>query len=91
MKSRRSSIEIIADILKVGEHGARKTEIMYRANTSYSQVQKYLGLLLANDCIDQFTLDNSHFNYRVTEKGSDLLKSIQCLLEDLNLKVPVDS
>jgi len=42
---RRSNIEIIADMIKVGENGAGKTEIMYSANMSYSQIQKYLGLM----------------------------------------------
>jgi len=37
---RRSDIEIIADMLKVGENGAGKTEIMYSANMSYSEVPR---------------------------------------------------
>ena len=39
---RRSNIEIIADMLRIGENGAGKTEIMYSANMSYHQIQKYL-------------------------------------------------
>ena len=42
MNQRRSNIEIIGDMLRVGENGAGKTEIMYSANMSYSQLQKYL-------------------------------------------------
>ena len=40
MNKRRSNIEIIADMLRVGENGAGKTEIMYSANMSYAQIQK---------------------------------------------------
>ena len=43
---RRSNIEIIADMLRVGENGAGKTEIMYSANMSYSQIQRYLDYLV---------------------------------------------
>ena len=50
---RRSDIEIMADMLKVGENGAGKTEIMYSANMSYSQIQKYLGYLMAEGFIDK--------------------------------------
>jgi len=39
MNRRRSNVEIIADMLKVGENGAGKTEIMYSANMSYTQIQ----------------------------------------------------
>jgi predicted transcriptional regulator len=41
---RRSSIEIIADMLRLGEAG--KTEMMYSVNMSYFQLQKYLNFLL---------------------------------------------
>ena len=42
MHRRRSNIEIIGDMLRVGSNGAGKTEIMHSANMSYSQLQKYL-------------------------------------------------
>ena len=38
MERRRSSVEVIADILRLGQAG--KTEIMYSANMSYFQLQK---------------------------------------------------
>ncbi|MFC1984758.1 winged helix-turn-helix domain-containing protein [Chloroflexota bacterium] len=38
MNNRRSNIEIVADMLRVGENGAGKTEIMYSANMSYYQI-----------------------------------------------------
>ena len=44
LTNRRSSIEVIADILRLGEAG--KTEIMYSANMSFKQLQKYLEFLL---------------------------------------------
>lgn len=90
MKQRRSNIEIIADILKIGENGAGKTEIMYSANMNYHQLQKYLNFLLTHGFIDKLTMENSHFNYQTTEKGSKLLESIDNVLEVLEFRMPVD-
>lgn len=44
MNRRRWEIQIIGDILRLGT--ARKTEIMYSANMSYSQLARYLDFLL---------------------------------------------
>jgi predicted transcriptional regulator len=78
---RRSSIEVIADMLRLGEAG--KTEIMYSANMSYFQLQKYLKFLLDLKLIDKVTLGNPMVTYRVTKKGLRLLRSIDSILEIL--------
>jgi predicted transcriptional regulator len=78
----------MADMLRVGGNGAGKTEIMYSANMSYYQLQKYLGFLLERGFIDRLIAENSHFNYRLTEKGAKLLKSIDNVLEVLEFEVP---
>ena len=90
LERRRSSIEVIADMLRLGEAG--KTEIMYSANMSYSQLQKYLNFLLELRLIDKVTVGNPMVTYRVTRKGHRLLKSIDTILEMLDLQekdVPV--
>jgi predicted transcriptional regulator len=89
MHRRRSNIEIIGDMLRVGSNGnngAGKTEIMYSANMSYSQLQKYLGLLISHGFIDKLQVGNPTVTYRVTEKGSTLLHSIDTILDVLELK-----
>ena len=53
---RRSSIEVIADMLRLGEAG--KTEIMYSVNMSYFQLQKYLNFMLELRLIDKVTVGN---------------------------------
>jgi len=78
---RRSSIEVIADMLRLGEAG--KTEIMYSANMSYFQLQKYLKFLLDLKLIDKVTVGNPMVTYRVTKKGLRLLRSIDSILEIL--------
>jgi predicted transcriptional regulator len=82
---RRSNIEIIADMLKVGENGAGKTKIMYNANLSYSQIQKYLGFLMGEGFINRLELGNPSVTYKVTDKGLKLLNSINSILEILGL------
>jgi predicted transcriptional regulator len=81
---RRSNIEIIADMLRVGENGAGKTEIMYTANMSYSQIQKYLQYLVNQGFINKVNLDNTMVAYQVTDSGLKLLKTIDILMDMLN-------
>jgi len=63
-------------MLRVGENGAGKTEIMYSANMSYNQIQKYLGFLMERSFIDKVKIGNPAVTYQVTELGLKLLKSI---------------
>jgi predicted transcriptional regulator len=86
MNRRRSNIEIIADMLKVGENGAGKTEIMYSANMSYAQIQKYLGFLLSHGFINKVKVGNPVVTYQVTDKGGELLKNINCIIEVLEFR-----
>ena len=81
---RRSSMEIIADMLRLGEAG--KTEMMYSANMSYFQLQKYLNFLLERRLIDKVALGNPSVTYRVTRKGLRILRSIDAILETLDLR-----
>ncbi len=83
LNNRRSNFEIIADMLRLGEAG--KTEIMYSANMSYFQLQKYLKFLLQLELIDKVMVGNPIVTYRITEKGSRLLTSIYSILEILEL------
>ena len=86
VNQRRSDIEIIADMLKVGENGAGKTKIMYNANMSYSQIQKYLGYLIGQGLIDEkVKVGNPSVTYRVTDSGLKLLQLINSIKEMLGL------
>jgi len=83
---RRSNIEIIADMLRVGENGAGKTEIMYSANMSYTQIQKYLGYLMTHEFIDKIEVGNPVVTYQVTEKGLGLLRNIEGIMAALDFE-----
>lgn len=67
-------------MLRVGEKGAGKTEIMYTANMSYSQIQKYLQYLVAHGFINKVELDKTAIAYQVTDSGLKLLKAIDNLI-----------
>lgn len=69
-RSNRSSLDIVKDILSVALVKARKTRIMYQANLSYVQVQKYLHDLLEKELLGH---DGNSF-YFVTRKGQQFLK-----------------
>ncbi|MFC1941138.1 winged helix-turn-helix domain-containing protein [Chloroflexota bacterium] len=83
LNNRRSNFEIIADMLRLGEAG--KTEIMYSANMSYFQLQKYLNFLLQMKLIDKVTVGNPTVTYRVTKKGLRLLRNIDNITHMLDL------
>ena len=85
---RRSNIEIIADMLRVGENGAGKTEIMYTANMSFSQIQRYLGYLVEQGFVNRVEMDRTVAAYQVTDSGMKLLKAIDTLMEMLGPSQP---
>ena len=85
VNKRRSDIEIIAEMLKVGENGAGKTRIMYGANMSYSQIQKYLGFLVSQGFIEEMKIGNPSVNYHVTDRGLRLMELINNIKEMLGL------
>jgi len=81
VNSRRSSMEVIADILRLGDAG--KTEIMYSANLSFRQLQKYLSYLVQEGFLEQRIVPNPGVKYRVTPRGAQLLNSIDTVLSAL--------
>ena len=88
LERRRSRIEVIADILRLGE--ASKTDIMYNVNMSCYQLQKYLSLLLELKLVEEATTGNQLVTYRVTTRGLSLLRDIDSVLDMLEGKEPID-
>jgi predicted transcriptional regulator len=75
-------------MLRVGEKGAGKTEIMYTANMSYSQIQKYLDYLVNQGFIHKVDLGNTMIAYRVSDSGLKLLRAIDSLVAMMEPGVP---
>ena len=72
----RTRVEILASILKVASSRTLKTHIMYKANLSYRQLERYLNFLETNGMLVR-TFDDNILMYEVTEKGSEFLKDYQ--------------
>jgi predicted transcriptional regulator len=71
----RTRVEILASILQVASQGALKTHIMYRANLSHRQLEKYLAFLEERGLLAQgVDADLGNRMYRITEKGFDFLR-----------------
>lgn len=76
---RRSELDIISEILTLSRNGAKKTEILYQGNLSYSQLQSYLLFLLEKNILEEKIVDkeNGHSKiYKITKKGDNLLEDI---------------
>ncbi len=54
----------------------RKTRIMYKSNLSYSQLQKYLALLVSIGLLEKENFEGTDF-FKVTQKGDEFLKGYQ--------------
>lgn len=82
---KRSHIEVMADILRLGEAG--KTEIMFEANLSYVQLKKYLRYLTDEGFLQRIAVPNPGVKFRTTAKGEKLLENIDVVLDMLD---PID-
>jgi len=82
-RKRRDRLFIIAEILDIAKDGALKTQIMYRANLSFAQLNTYLNLLLDSQLLER-TSKNKRTIYRTTKKGSAYMDSYKDILETLS-------
>ena len=70
MGNYRGRIDIIADILQVAEAKVKKTQIMYRANLSYTVLQRYLAELTEASLIEY---KDDIQCYMLTDKGREYI------------------
>lgn len=82
MFSRRGRFEIIQDILTLCLKPVQKTYIMYQANLSYTQLQKYLEYLVQIQLLEVRNVEEDTL-YAVTEKGLNLIQNYKKLLNIL--------
>jgi predicted transcriptional regulator len=86
VNNRRSELDIIIDILKLSKEGAKKTNILYKTNLSYTQIQSYLPFLIEKDvleeCIEKIK-GKDYKLYKITPKGLNLLDIAQKTLHFL--------
>lgn len=79
-RKRRDRLHIIADILGIAMNGTLKTQIMYRANLSFAQVNEYLPFLLKRDLVAATNL-NGKTMYEVTSRGLRFLHNYTRIIE----------
>ena len=65
---RRNNLDISAEILQVAQTGAKKTQIVYKANLNFLLVKKYLKNL-----IEKGFVNKNDTRYYTTENGRDFL------------------
>ena len=70
---RRDRLFIIAEILDIAKDGSLKTQIMYRANLSFTQLNDYLKFMLKINLLEK-VFQNDKDTYRATDKGLDFLQ-----------------
>jgi len=64
----------MAEVLVVTSNGALKTQIMYKANLSFAQLNEYLSLLLEIGLLKTVKRGEKKF-YKTTRKGTKYLES----------------
>ena len=73
-RRRRDRLTIMAQILNIAREGTLKTQIMYRANLSFAQLNEYLSFLQEAKLLKANTEDGRTI-YKTTPKGVKYLEN----------------
>jgi len=93
---RRDRLYIIAEILELAKDSVLKTQIMYRANLSFTQLNDYIRFMLKIELLEKVVLNDKEV-YKATEKGLNFLQRYREITELLktegenyknNVKIP---
>jgi predicted transcriptional regulator len=74
-RKRRARHDIIMEILKTAKGGEKKTQIMYKARLSFSQLEQYLNALKKGGFITE-----EAGVWRTTEKGLHVIGACEICL-----------
>jgi len=80
---RRDKLFIMAEIIGIAIKGTSKTQIMYKANLSSSQLKRYLALLSHNNLLEKFARDGKEI-YKATPKGIEFIERQQQMVDIIN-------
>lgn len=64
----REKLDILADIIRLCSEATRKTHVIYGANLSTLQADKYLQQLVEQRLIEEVTIDGNNY-YEATVRG----------------------
>ena len=73
---KRTSMDIMADVLAVAKIPRSKSDIMACANMSFEQCQKYLPALEKLGLLERVLVDKVHRKYSTTTRGREYLASV---------------
>ena len=82
--------------MEIAKDGVLKTQIMYRGNLSFTQLNDYLNFMLKNALLEKVLLNGKEV-YKATEKGMNFLQRYREVTELLktegdnyknNVKIP---
>ena len=79
-QKRRDRLTIMAQILNIAREGTLKTQIMYRANLSFAQLNEYLALLQEVKLL-KVNSEEGRTTYRTTSKGIEYLEGFSTINE----------
>lgn len=79
-QKRRDKLFIVAEILEIAKDGTLKTQIMYRANLSFTQLNDYLDFMLKNGLLDMLSRNDKDV-YVASEKGMSFLERYREITE----------
>ena len=82
-ENNRGKLEIMADVVYLSTSSIKKTHIMYKANLSYDQINRYLRELLKLGFIEA-AIDDGTVIYRATEKGRLFLNYYNMMKKTMN-------
>ncbi|HEV8386298.1 MAG TPA: winged helix-turn-helix domain-containing protein [Nitrososphaera sp.] len=74
MKKRRSSTDVVAQILQVANGGATRTRIMYGTGLPSRRLRAYVFLLVRNGLLQYEPMEQK---YRTAERGFEFLQTYQ--------------
>jgi len=79
-RRRRDRLYIMAEVLEIALEGVLKTQIMYKANLSFAQLNEYLHLLLDLKLLE-LSGNTEKKVYKTTPKGIHYLESYRKIRE----------
>jgi len=75
--NKRSWPAITVDILETTVHPVNKMRIMYKANLNFDRFNRYFGDLLRRGFIEEVNNGNGRKEYKITERGIDLMEVLR--------------
>ena len=83
LHSRRSMLQIRMEILRIVMGGFGKpTQIMYKANLSWTTLQSQLRIFVRTDLLEAVQY-GSRRKYVITEKGVEIVKSYEKVIDEI--------